>query len=252
MERDQVPDGKGGFKLVHIATVLGDRFSILDGQTQENPDFEFFKPHVAMLRSGAHAPVDTTTKTATGADVEGGEWEKEKRQRTILCEEIQGTIVSKYPGQSADEKKAKADLLQQVFNTRSWTKVENMQSDVLRLGLQKLNQVLGITQSEMLFDPADDVPMGPTTAQEPAKVPAPQPEPKSSPAGKPGTPLAKIQELIATRKDLDEAGLIRTLRALGSITDENSLAEIEQRKPSLLEAVAGSWDTFVTAAKDWK
>jgi len=243
MERDQVPDGKGGFKLIHTATVLGDRFGILDGAVQENPTFEFFQPHVAMLRAGAHAPVDTTTKTATGADVEGGEWEKEKRQRTILCEEIQGTIVSKYPGQTAEEKKQKADLLQQVLGTRSWTKVENMQSDALRVGLEKLNQVLGInTQAEMaLGDPEDDVPMGEATT--------PQPEPKDA---APGTPWARINELMTTKKNLDEAGLIRTLKALGSITTENSLAEVAKSKPSLLQAVADSWDTFVNASKEWK
>src|SRR5436190_444371 len=33
MEREQLPDGDGGFKIVHRATILGDRFAVLDAQS---------------------------------------------------------------------------------------------------------------------------------------------------------------------------------------------------------------------------
>jgi hypothetical protein len=235
MEREQVADGQGGFKITHIATILGDRFGVLDGATCENPTFEFFLPHISKLAPGKLATVDVRTKTATGADVEGGEWEKEKRQRTILCEEIQGAIVSKYPGQTTDEKKKKADLLQTIFGTRSWTKVESMQSEALRSGLARLNQELGITPELPLEPPeGDDGDLGPQT-------------PKSSPA--PGTPLARVQELL-TKGEMDEPKLLMVLKELGSIDESmQSLVQVAMVKPSILEAVANSWDTFVNFSK---
>jgi hypothetical protein len=146
MERTQVPKAhqKGGFTIHRTATVIGDRFGILDGKSAVDPGFDFFKPHVALLTPGAHAPVDTTVKTDTGADEEGSDaWARERKARTILCEEIQGELMAAYPGQTAAEKKAKADLLHDLFATRSWTAVEAMESERLRTGLRALRERLG-------------------------------------------------------------------------------------------------------------
>lgn len=144
MEREQEPDGQGGFKLRRRATVLGDRFGIIDGATMLDPGFDFFKPHVAMLKPGTHVPVDVTVKTDTGVDESGdGEWARERKTRTILCEEIQGEIVHAHPGQAAADKKAKADLIHAAFHTRSWTAVESMPSERLRHGLAVIRALLG-------------------------------------------------------------------------------------------------------------
>jgi hypothetical protein len=83
-------------------------------------------------------------KTDTGVDEEGSDaWARERKTRTILSEEIQGELVAAYPGQTAAEKKAKADLLATLFGTRSWTAVENMDSERLRAGLAALRERLG-------------------------------------------------------------------------------------------------------------
>jgi AAA domain len=143
MEREQESNGEGGFTLRRRATVLGDRFGVIDGATTIDPTFEFFAPHVAMLKPGAHATIDTRVKTDTGVDEEGdGEWGRERKSRTILCEEIQGELVAVYPGQKAEEKKAKADLIFAAFKTRSWTAVESMDSDRLRRGLAFIRREL--------------------------------------------------------------------------------------------------------------
>jgi len=145
MEREQVPDvnAPGGFFLRRRATVIGDRFSVIDGATALNPTFDFFRPHVELLRAGAHAPVDTALKTETGADDSGDtEWARERKTRTILCEEIQGELVAAYPGMSSPEKKAKTELIHSVFGTRSWTAVEGMESGKLRSGLQAIREML--------------------------------------------------------------------------------------------------------------
>ncbi len=256
MERDQVPDGQGGFKLIHIATVLGDRFGILDGATAENPTFDFFKPHVAMLRAGAHAQVDTATKTSTGADIEGGEWEREKRMRTIYCEEIQGEIVNKYPGQSAEEKRSKADILQAIFGTRSWTKVESMQSSQLKDGLDRLRKHLGIEVSQSGTEEEDDLPFGPPkTAQEPPGGVITPPEPQTPAQGQavaPATPLTRVRDKIKDPGGINEEGLVKLLINLGSISPEfRTLDQVFLIKPSILETVATNWETYVKAAAEW-
>jgi hypothetical protein len=143
MDREQEPDGDGGFVLRRRATVLGDRFGVIDGATTIDPTFEFFAPHVRELTAGAHAAVDTRIKTDVGIEDNEDEWTPEKKLRVILCEEIQGELVAAYPGQKADDKKAKADLIHQAFGTRSWTRVESMDSERLRQGLTDIRSALG-------------------------------------------------------------------------------------------------------------
>lgn len=138
MDREQEPDGSGGFILRRRATVLGDRFGVIDGSTTIDPTFEFFAPHVRELTAGALAAVDTRVKTDTGVGASEDEWTPEKKQRVILCEEIQGVMASQWPGQTKEEKKAKSDLLDRIFGTRSWTRVESMDSDDLRTGLAQI------------------------------------------------------------------------------------------------------------------
>lgn len=136
MERVEIMDGT--HKLVHRAIVIADRFpdSGLTGQQIDEPTFEFFLPHVQLLTPGAHSLVDTTVKTDHEIGEEGtSEWAKEKRDRAILCEEIQGELMRAWPGQTAKEKKAKIETIEIAFDTRSWTKVESCNSETLRAGL---------------------------------------------------------------------------------------------------------------------
>lgn len=137
MERVQSLDGK--HRIIHRATIIGDRFGVIDGAQADNPEFKFFLPHVQRLTPGAYAPIDTEIKTDLGSDEDGNtDWAREKRERQILCEEIQALIVRYYPGQSAEEKRTKAGLLQTFFGTGSWTKVENMRSEDLRAGFERM------------------------------------------------------------------------------------------------------------------
>lgn len=141
MERVQVKDDGAPRRLVHRATILGDRFGIIDAQQADNPGFAFFEPHVALLTPGAHAPVDTEARTQVPIEDDG--WPQERKARTILCEEIQGVLTAAYPGQTAAEKKSKSDLLEKVFRTRSWTKVESLDAKTLRPGLEDIRRLCG-------------------------------------------------------------------------------------------------------------
>lgn len=140
MERTHGPQGQ----LVHHATILGDRFSVIDAAECDNPTFEFFAPHVRELTSGAMAAIDTTARTEIGLDEDGdGEWSRERRQRAIYAEEIQGLLTKHIPGQTAAEKARKLTLLEDTFKTRSWTKIsESTGSDVLREGLARMRSEL--------------------------------------------------------------------------------------------------------------
>jgi len=153
MLREQVGNGKS-FKLVHRAVVLGDRFGVLDGDTAEfkglkdiNKELaavtKFFKPHLDQLKPEAHAPIDTEVKTGLDVDEEGNaEWHREQRERTIYAEEIKGLLTKAYPGQKSENKVKKGDLLEYAFDTRSWTKVENLHSKQLKEGLETIRTVI--------------------------------------------------------------------------------------------------------------
>jgi hypothetical protein len=159
-ERVQIPDPKKPtkFTFTHRATVLGDRFDVMDGQTCDNPPGEWFAPHVDMLCPGVSNVVDTSLKTDMGVDEKGdAEFQRERRQRTILAEEIQGLMVQAYPSTSAAEKKAKAQLLADCFGTRSWTKVECKSSQELQEGLTKVKEWIAANGSEKeIHDPQGD------------------------------------------------------------------------------------------------
>lgn len=130
-------------EILHRATVIGDRFQILDGAQAENPGFEFFLPHVECLTPGQNPQVDVEIKTDPGIGEDGdSEWNRERKTRTILCEEIEGELLRAWPGQTAKEKKAKVETIEAAFGTRSWTAVESMPSDVLRDGLHKIREIV--------------------------------------------------------------------------------------------------------------
>jgi len=62
--------------------------------------------------------------------------------RAIHLDEIKQELVFSYPGTGKDEKKIKAEILEDVFRTKSWTKLEKedreFTSTVLKEGLEKM------------------------------------------------------------------------------------------------------------------
>lgn len=141
MERVQKINDKT--EIIHRATVIGDRFAVIDGAQADNPRFEFFLPHIACLVPGAVAPVDTAIKTDAGiTDEEDTAWQRERQERAILCEEIQGELLRVWPGQTTQDKKAKVEAVEAAFGTRSWTKVESFNSEELRKGLAKIREIV--------------------------------------------------------------------------------------------------------------
>jgi hypothetical protein len=134
-------------KTWRTATVLKDRSMSIDGKEFINPTFKDFLPHIQHLNLGGTqlgVDVSRTSESAIPAD----ERDNRRTQRKIVLDEVESLLVSHYPGQSAADKKAKADLLQTYWNTRSWTEMEQvMPLERLRSGYNGLHLELEGTPS---------------------------------------------------------------------------------------------------------
>jgi len=135
MEQEQNMEGGELKSISRVATVLKDRSTHLDGKEFRNPTFKDFLPHIASLAiGGPGVTVDTTRDNASLFSDEGSDsaWRHRETQRTIALEEIEAELVRQWPGQDKDAKTAKAEALERLFGTRSWTAVGSMHLDVLR------------------------------------------------------------------------------------------------------------------------
>lgn len=125
-QRKQTFKPQIGSKWIHRAHILKDRADVMNGQSFDNPTFENFKPHFDFLNiGGVHLGVDTTRSSEDRFDIEGRpDWKKNKINKDIALEEIQATMVKLWPSTTKDDKQAKADFLEAIFDTRSWVAVQ--------------------------------------------------------------------------------------------------------------------------------
>lgn len=155
-------------EMVARATVIGDRFDLLNGKTCDNPTFDFFKPFVEMLSPAEHTTIDTSLKTSFGLDeTKSDDWQRERARREILSEKIAAAFIQAgLDGKSADDKKAKIGLLSKYFGSTSWKEIsERTASSALESGLRKF-----MLEHGLLGD--DDIPQDfKATEPEPATEP---------------------------------------------------------------------------------
>lgn len=138
---DQHQDmGPNGVEVWREAMILKDRSSLIDGKTFKNPTYEDFRPFVKYLTDVPTGTVIGETNGESLAPSENFEGFDRKRKKEIALEEIQAEIVKLYPSSSAEDKKAKAELVEELFGTRSWTAVENKPLEVLERGRNVLWQ----------------------------------------------------------------------------------------------------------------
>lgn len=140
MERVQVMGEMGAKSFVHRATVLGDRFAVMDAKHTDDPDGEWFEDHLAMLTPGDVNTIDTSRETDITPNVEGNvEWQQEKRDRTILLEEIKGELIRQdLDGTKVSVKKLRVAAMKFCWGTASKTAMERMNAQKLRDGLSLL------------------------------------------------------------------------------------------------------------------
>lgn len=115
--------------VVRTANILKERFDIIDGKCIANPTFEDFKPHIDRLNlGGAQLGVDTSRSADELFSAGDGDsqWKYERQQKEIALDEIKEEIAKHCgQGQSAEDKKARGDLLERISGTRSWSRLEN-------------------------------------------------------------------------------------------------------------------------------
>lgn len=134
MERETDKDGE----LVNRATIVGDRFDLINGKSVIRPGFDFFKPFVEKLAPASHAPVDTGLKTSFGLDDHRQDnWHREKAQREIVSEKIQAAFqLADLAGTSAESKKARSAAMLKFWGTTSWKELsERLPSARMNEGL---------------------------------------------------------------------------------------------------------------------
>jgi hypothetical protein len=143
-------------KTVNIALIQKDRSDTINGHEIAMPTYEKFKGHFDALNlGGAHFDsMDKRNSQEMFRDADESGFDGELRRRTILAEEIKALMEKYYPSTSVEHKQAKANLIEQFFDTRSWTAVENMRADVLKSGYEamKLKLEADFPQSETLKD----------------------------------------------------------------------------------------------------
>jgi hypothetical protein len=165
MEQHQEVSGEG-IRVWRTAQIMKDRSGLIDGKVFENPTYEnTFAPFVRYL---AGVPTGTVNGESDGRSLAPGEnYEsfERKRKREIALEEIQEEIVRMFPGQAKEDKQGKAALVEELFNTRSWTAVENMPLSTLEKARDTLwrksrKHGYGETPPAALVEPAANADQG--------------------------------------------------------------------------------------------
>jgi hypothetical protein len=136
---EMIADRDNG-KIINTALVQKDRSDTLNGSELRMPSYESFASHFRALNIGGEHFESMQQRDSQGMfeDADEAGWDKEKRQREIWAEEIQGLMSKRWPSQSADDKKAKGDALEAILQTRSWTKVESTHSSKLEAAFHEL------------------------------------------------------------------------------------------------------------------
>lgn len=133
--------------IINVATVLKDRYDVMNGQMIEMPTGDDFMPFIERLNPDLHHEVDTANHSVHSMPESDGGYLKDKTDRQIVVEKIQAEIGTLYPGQTSDEKKARIELVKTHFGTNSWTEIEKRIS-VQRLG-EGLAQLIALSQERL-------------------------------------------------------------------------------------------------------
>jgi len=134
----------------HVAIVEKERFDVMCGATCEDPDIEFFRPHIDLLNLGGEVAKPQPAEPAFRQE-KGPNWETIKARRAGILENIKDDLVVAIPGQSAAEKRKKIELLRSAFGTSSWTELESdhkkFPASKLRAGRKRLAALLAEARS---------------------------------------------------------------------------------------------------------
>ncbi len=136
MSHDTDTDGH----VTRKATVMKDRFDVLDGREFTNPTFKDFAPHYAKLNWGGKQGGVDSTRTSEGM-IEVDVYDERRDARKIKLEEISNMLMKAY-STSRDDKLKRLKALELCFGTNSDTALERATLDDLHRGQMQLAQYL--------------------------------------------------------------------------------------------------------------
>lgn len=154
--------------FIHTITVLKDRCDKINGQcfifdpmkmtgeNGSNPVFASLLPHIELLNmGGAQLGVDTSRTSDKRFPDGDGEYERQKKVKAVLLEEIQGIISENFNSQKAEDKKIKMATFNTVFGTRSWEAVEGKSVAELRACTRALVAEINKLRAAVEADPIE-------------------------------------------------------------------------------------------------
>ncbi|MBJ9624567.1 AAA family ATPase [Burkholderia multivorans] len=153
---EMIADRRDGY-IVNTAVIQKDRADRLNGREIEKPDYAKLEGHFQALNIGGQHfdSMDRRDSQNMFPDADESGWDAEKRNREIWCEEIAELLKKYYPSQTADDKKSRQDLIEQFFDTRSWTRVEGMKADLLKQAYEDMRVHLEEKFSNSPSQPAE-------------------------------------------------------------------------------------------------
>jgi len=136
---EMVADRDDG-KIINTAVIQKDRSDTLNGKEIQMPNYDRLKGHFMALNiGGTHFDsMEQKNSESMFPDADEGGFDGELRRRQILSEEIIELMKKHYPSQSVEDKQKRADLMEEIFETRSWTAIENMRSETLKAGFERM------------------------------------------------------------------------------------------------------------------
>lgn len=127
-------------RMTRKATVMKDRFRLIDGKEFVNPTFKDFAPHFAKLNwGGKQGGVDTSRNSQDMIEAEV--YDERRDARKIMLEEIAAMLTRAYTT-SREDKIKRLDALKLCFGTDSDTALERSSYDDLWRGKMQLAEYL--------------------------------------------------------------------------------------------------------------
>jgi hypothetical protein len=140
---EMVADRQDG-KIVNMAVIQKDRADKLNGREIPMPNYAKLKAHFDVLNiGGTHfESMEKRDSQEMFKNIDDSGFDHELKNRTIWSEEIEGLMKKLAPSQSGDDKQKRMEMMEQFFDTKSWTKIENMQSAALKQGYENMKKAL--------------------------------------------------------------------------------------------------------------
>jgi hypothetical protein len=158
-KRKQAIQTKIGSSWIHRAHILKDRTDTINGKVFDFPKYEDFQPHFEYLNIGGdHLGVDTSSTSDSLFEDDGPVMGRaaQDKLRTIALDEIKGQLQKIYPGSTTGEKAIKGHILEMVFSTRAWSKVEGMGHDYLTKEALHVKRLVDEITSQLNTDDYQD------------------------------------------------------------------------------------------------